>query len=81
MLLLQRLRSMLADDGRLIFGSMMLPEPELSEYIRFMPGEYFGDPTWWFVPGRLAMRWMLETTGFRPRRSSAWRMARQANST
>jgi SAM-dependent methyltransferase len=63
--MLLRLRSMLAPDGELIFGSMMLGEPEQSEYLRFIPGSYFGDETWWFVPGRLAMRWMLEVTGFR----------------
>ena len=27
--------------------------------------QYYGDPTWWWVPGRLAMRWLLETVGFR----------------
>ncbi|HVS28996.1 MAG TPA: DUF1698 domain-containing protein [Solirubrobacteraceae bacterium] len=62
--MLQRLRAMLADGGQIYFGSMMLASVELSEYIRFVPGAYFGDETWWFVPGRLAMRWMLETTGF-----------------
>jgi len=63
--MLLRLRSMLAPAGELIFGSMMLGEPEQSEYLRFVPGSYFGDDTWWFVPGRLALRWMLEVTGFR----------------
>jgi tRNA (mo5U34)-methyltransferase len=62
--LLQRLRPMLADGGRLLFGSMMLADPELSEYARFVPGAYYGDRTWWWVPGRLAMRWMLEAAGF-----------------
>jgi tRNA (mo5U34)-methyltransferase len=62
--LLQRLRAMLSDDGTLLFGSMMLSSAELSEYARFVPGSYFGDPTWWWVPGRLAMRWMLESVGF-----------------
>jgi SAM-dependent methyltransferase len=64
MLLLQKLRAMLAEGGTLLFGSMMLADPELSEYARFVPGRYFGDPTWWWVPGRLSMRWMLETAGF-----------------
>ncbi len=63
--LLLRLRSMLARDGELILGSMILEDAEQSEYLRFIPGSYFGDPTWWFVPGRLALRWMLEVTGFR----------------
>jgi hypothetical protein len=31
--------------------------------VRFVPGSYFDDPTWWWVPGRLAMRWMLESVG------------------
>jgi tRNA (mo5U34)-methyltransferase len=63
MLLLERLRTMLADDGTLLFGSMMLADPALSEYARFVPGAYYGDETWWWVPGRLAMRWMLESAG------------------
>ena len=62
--LLQRLRSMLSADGTLLLGSMMLASAELSEYARFLPGSYYGDPTWWWVPGRLAMRWMLESVGF-----------------
>lgn len=61
--LLQRLREMLAPGGVLFFGSMMLADPELSEYSRFVPGSYYGDPTWWWVPGRLNMRWMLEAAG------------------
>jgi len=64
MLMLQRLRRMLAPGGAMLFGSMMLASVELSEYARFVPGAYYGDPTWWWVPGRLAMRWMLEATGF-----------------
>lgn len=62
--LLLRLRSMLAADGEMLFGSMMHASVEQSEYIRFVPDAYAGDKTWWFVPGRLAMRWMLEVTGF-----------------
>jgi SAM-dependent methyltransferase len=67
MLLLERLRAMLADDGTLLFGSMMLADPALSEYARFVPGPYYGDATWWWVPGRLAMRWMLDTVGLEVR--------------
>jgi tRNA (mo5U34)-methyltransferase len=62
--MLQALRRMLAPDGVMLFGSMMLASAELSEHIRFVPNAYYGDPTWWFVPGRLAMRWMLEAAGF-----------------
>jgi tRNA (mo5U34)-methyltransferase len=61
--MLERLRSMLAPGGTLFLGSMMLAEPELSEYARYIPGAYYGDPTWWWVPGRLCLRWMLETAG------------------
>lgn len=64
MALLQRLASLVNDDGRLLLGSMILDSPELSECMRFVPGSYFGDPTWWWVPGRLALRWMLEQAGF-----------------
>jgi hypothetical protein len=55
---------MVADDGQLLFGSMLHASREQSEYIRFVPDSYAGDRTWWFVPGRLAMRWMLEVCGF-----------------
>ncbi len=64
MAMLLALRQMLAPNGTMLFGSMMLDSAELSEYIRFVPNAYYGDPTWWFVPGRLAMRWMLEAAGF-----------------
>jgi SAM-dependent methyltransferase len=62
--MLLRLRSMLADEGEMLFGSMLHASAEQSEYVRFVPDAYAGDKTWWFVPGRLAMRWMLEVTGF-----------------
>jgi SAM-dependent methyltransferase len=62
--MLLRLRSMLADGGEMLFGSMLHASPDKTEYIRFVPDAYAGDKTWWFVPGRLAMRWMLEVTGF-----------------
>jgi tRNA (mo5U34)-methyltransferase len=62
--MLLRLRAMLAADGEMLFGSMLHASAEQSEYIRFVPDAYAGDKTWWFVPGRLAMRWMLEVTGF-----------------
>jgi SAM-dependent methyltransferase len=63
MALLQRLRAMLNEDGTLLLGSMMLAQAELAEYARFVPSAYYGDQTWWWVPGRLAMRWMLESVG------------------
>jgi SAM-dependent methyltransferase len=61
--LLQRLSAMLGENGTLMLGSMMLAGAESSEYARFVPASYLGDPTWWWVPGRLAMRWMLESVG------------------
>jgi hypothetical protein len=64
MLMIQKLREMVADNGKLLLGSMVLERAETSEYVRFVPCEYYGDPTWWWVPGRLAIRWMLETSGF-----------------
>ncbi len=64
MLMVERLRPMLADDGELLLGTMLLARPELSEYARFVPGAYAGDRTWWWVPGRLAFRWMMEAVGF-----------------
>jgi len=42
---------------------MMLADPELSDYARFVPGSYFGDGTWWWVPGQATMRGMLESVG------------------
>jgi tRNA (mo5U34)-methyltransferase len=62
--LVERLRAMTAPGGELLLGSMMLADPALSEYARFVPESYYGDPTWWWVPGRLALRWMVETSGF-----------------
>ena len=63
MALLQRLRSLLADGGTLLLGSLMLADPELSEYARFVPGSSGGDEPWWWVPGRLCLRWMIEAAG------------------
>lgn len=62
--LLARLWQMTAPGGTLLLGSMMLADPTLSEYARFVPTTYYGDSTWWWVPGRLALRWMIETSGF-----------------
>jgi tRNA (mo5U34)-methyltransferase len=64
--MLQRIRTMLADSGQLLLGSMMLASAELSEHARFVRHDYAGDPTWWWVPGRLALRWMMEAAGLEP---------------
>jgi SAM-dependent methyltransferase len=64
MMMLERLRPMLADGGTMIFGTMLLASSEQSEYARFVPGAFADDRTWWWVPGRLAFRWMCEAVGF-----------------
>jgi SAM-dependent methyltransferase/predicted O-methyltransferase YrrM len=62
--LLSRLRAMVGDGGTLLFSALLHSSSERSEYLRFIPGSYGGDAGRWLVPGRLAMRWMLEVTGF-----------------
>ena len=62
--LLRRLAEMTADGGTLLLGSMMLGDRRLSEHVRFVPTSYCGDPTWWWVPGQLALRWMIDASGF-----------------
>ncbi len=62
--MLQQLRKMVADGGELLLGSMMLADAELSEYARFVRHTFAEDPTWWWVPGRLALRWMMDACGF-----------------
>ena len=62
--LLRRLRAMTAPGGILLLSSMMLADPERSEYLRFVPGHHAGDSSWWFIPGRLAIRWMVQSVGF-----------------
>jgi len=62
--LLRALRSVTADDGTLLIGAMMIADPERSEYLRFVPDGYAGDPSLWFLPGRLAFRWLVQAAGF-----------------
>jgi len=64
LLLLERLYEMTAPNGTLYFGSMMLADPTLSEFSRFVPHDYYGDHTWWWVPGPIEMQRMLESVGF-----------------
>lgn len=61
--LVRRLRELTAPGGTVLLGSMMLADPMLAEYARFVPGSYYGDPTWWWVPGRLVLRWLVEASG------------------
>jgi SAM-dependent methyltransferase len=62
--LVTRLYEMTAPGGTLLIGSMMLADPALSDLSRFVPRAYFRDNTWWWVPGPIAMRSMIEHVGF-----------------
>jgi SAM-dependent methyltransferase/predicted O-methyltransferase YrrM len=62
--MLAKFRTMVADGGQLLLGSMMLADVELSDHARFVRHTYAADPTWWWVPGRLALRWMIDASGF-----------------
>jgi SAM-dependent methyltransferase len=62
--LLRTLRRVTEADGTLLVGSVMISDPERSEYLRFIPSRFLGDPSWGFLPGRLAFRWLLQTAGF-----------------
>lgn len=64
MALLGKLHEMTDHGGTLVLGAMMLSEPERSEFLRLVPGRHADDPDTWLVPGRLALRWMLQTAGF-----------------
>lgn len=67
--LLKRLYEMTAPGGLLLFGSMMDADPAFAELARFVPLSYFGDETWWWVPGHLALRSMVESVGFEVERT------------
>jgi SAM-dependent methyltransferase len=61
--LLGRLWRMTAPGGLLLIRSAVLDRPDLSRHIDFASaGEHRAEPAW--VPGRLALRWMVETSGF-----------------
>lgn len=62
--LLARMLDMTAPGGTLLIGSMMLADPTVAELVRFVPRAYYGDETWWWVPGPLALRSMVESVGF-----------------
>jgi tRNA (mo5U34)-methyltransferase len=62
--LLSRLHQMTAPGGTLLLGSMMLADHALDEYARFVPDAYFHDSSWWWVPGREALKGMIEAEGF-----------------
>jgi SAM-dependent methyltransferase len=62
--LLKKLFEMTRPGGLCLFGSMMHGEPTLADLSRLVPLAYFGDETWWWCPGPVAMRQMLESVGF-----------------
>jgi tRNA (mo5U34)-methyltransferase len=64
MAVLRRLHEMTQPGGTLLFGSMMHADPLLADHCRFVPRSYFRDSTWWWVPGPVAMREMLESLGY-----------------
>ena len=51
MLLLGRLRQLLAFRATALIGGPFLADPEASEYVRFVQERYDGDPSWWWIPG------------------------------
>jgi tRNA (mo5U34)-methyltransferase len=67
--LLERLYEMTEPGGLCLFGSMMDADPTKADLARMVPLSYFGDDTWWWTPGPVAMRRMLESVGFRIEKS------------
>jgi len=67
--LLEKLYELTAPGGLCIFGSMMHADPALADLARLVPLAYFGDETWWWVPGPVAMREMIESVGFEVEKS------------
>jgi SAM-dependent methyltransferase len=63
--LLERLYEVTKPGGLCLFGSMMHADPAFADLARMVPLSYFGDDTWWWTPGPVAMRQMLESVGFR----------------
>lgn len=61
--LLERIRTMTTEGGTAIVGSILHNDPTQADSLKYLPRGYFNDPTWWFLPGRLAFRWMLEAAG------------------
>jgi SAM-dependent methyltransferase len=59
--LLSELWRLAASGGVLLLEAEVLPGSEHSAYARFVPPDHRG-PGW--VPGRLALRWLVESCGF-----------------
>jgi SAM-dependent methyltransferase len=62
--LLEKLFEMTTPGGLCLFGSMMHADPTLADLARLVPLAYYEDETWWWCPGPVAMRQMLESVGF-----------------
>jgi hypothetical protein len=61
--LLSRLWAAIAEGGTLLLESRVMTEVERSRYAMFnAAGAGLGDSEW--LPGRLALRWSVETSGF-----------------
>ena len=54
---------LLAPDGTLVTGAPILTDPRLSRHARPLPTSGGASKGRW-MPGRLAFRWMVETSGF-----------------
>ena len=63
-LLLGRLRKLLASRGTALIGGPLLGRSEGEQHARFIQEEYAGDAGWWWLPGRKALRRMLRVAGF-----------------
>lgn len=57
------LRRAVKPEGLLIAGSAVLTDSTLSQYARFVPPRTGVSKAGW-IPGRLALRWMIEVSGF-----------------
>jgi len=61
---LSRLWHLTAEGATLLLESRVIPAPEQSRYARFVAGAAGGDSSPEWLPGRLALRWSVETSGF-----------------
>jgi hypothetical protein len=61
--LLNRLWGVMTEGGSLLLHSPVLTDPEKSRFARFVAANAGAGSTEW-LPGRLALRWSVETSGF-----------------
>lgn len=55
---------LVAPDGILVLGAPVLAEAAHSQYADFQRLDHPARPPWRWVSGRLALRWMVENSGF-----------------